>query len=139
MHMLSIDLLYQDMHTAPSLLSVSDELRFMVGVMALEPNDIARNSEVFFKILDHLEESHTAGWGYASEDPEAMKIFERFASFLEGLVEHIPAQKEWLSTAAENFRLRWTTIGKATQELRAVENLRTESARPGSQDGDQAS
>jgi hypothetical protein len=104
--MKSIDLLYEDLQNAPSLLSVGDEVRFMLGLMALEPDDIARNSEVFFKILDQLEDSHTTGWGHTSEDPEAVKIFERFASFLEGLAAHIPAQQEWLGSAAENFRLR---------------------------------
>ncbi|MET3381468.1 MULTISPECIES: hypothetical protein [Variovorax] len=103
--MKSIDLLYEDLQNAPSLLSVGDEVRFMLGVMALEPDDIAR-SEVFFKILDQLEDSHTTGWGHTFEDPEAVKVFERFASFLEGLAAHIPAQQEWLGSAAENFRLR---------------------------------
>jgi len=104
--MKSIDLLYEDLQNAPSLLSVADEVRFMLGLMALEPEDIARNSEVFFKILDQLEDSHTTGWGHASEDSESVKIFERFASFLERLAVYIPAQQEWLDSAAENFRLR---------------------------------
>lgn len=104
--MKSIDLLYADLQNAPSLLSVGDEVRFMVGVMALGPEEIADNSEVFFRILDQLEDSHTLGWGHASEDPEARAVFERFASFLKGLVAHIPAQEEWLNGAAENFRLR---------------------------------
>jgi molybdopterin synthase catalytic subunit len=104
--MKSIDLLYEDLQNAPSLLSVGDEVCFILGVMAFGPDDIARNSEVFFKILDQIEDSHTEGWGHISEDPEAVKIFERFASFLEGLVLHIPDQEEWLDSAAKNFRLR---------------------------------
>ncbi|MFF2324208.1 hypothetical protein ACFVTJ_24460 [Agrobacterium sp. NPDC058088] len=78
------------MQTAPSLLCVGDEFCFMHCVMALEHEDIARSSDIFFKILDQLEESHTVGWGHASEDPDAMKTFERFASYLEDLVVHIP-------------------------------------------------
>ena len=33
-------------------------------------------------------------------------VFERFALFLQELVPHIPTQEEWLTSAAENFRLR---------------------------------
>ncbi|MFL9670005.1 hypothetical protein WIX39_023920 [Variovorax sp. AB1(2024)] len=57
--MTSIDLLYEDLQNAPSLLSVADEVRFMLGLTALESEDIARNSEVFFRMLDRLEDSHT--------------------------------------------------------------------------------
>lgn len=102
----SIKLLYADLQNAPSLLSVGDEVRLMAGLMAVGLDEIADNSEVFFRILDQLEDSHTLGWGHASEDPEAAEVFERFASFLKGLVAHIPAQEEWLNSAAENFRLR---------------------------------
>lgn len=102
----SIGSLRADLKNAPSLLSVADEVRFMTGVMLLPPEDVARDSEVFFKMLDQLEDSHTVGWGHTSEDTEAVKVFERFALFLQELVPHIPTQEEWLTSAAENFRLR---------------------------------
>lgn len=72
--------IYEELKKQSTMMSIEDEIMFIERIMTLNIEDIAKNKNLFFKILSIMETSHSQGLFYI--DSSNIDFFKKFSNWV---------------------------------------------------------